>query len=26
VIGVKLPIVIVRGTEKRQLEIVPDDS
>jgi S1-C subfamily serine protease len=26
VIGVKVPIVIVRGTEKRELEIVPDDS
>ena len=26
VIGVTLPIVIVRGTEKRELEIVPDDS
>jgi S1-C subfamily serine protease len=26
VIGVKLPIVIVRGTEKRELEIEPDAS
>ena len=26
VIGVKLPIVIVRGTQKREMEIVPDDS
>ena len=26
VIGVRVPIVIVRGTEKRELEIVPDDS
>lgn len=26
VIGLKIPIVIVRGTEKRELEIVPDAS